>query len=207
MHMQRVKERNFQSVFQTTRHGSAKHAVLNRRAHTDLGPRSESKMTLDQKIQVWVAVGTWVAGLATLAAVIVALHLARRTEKVRLQVFVGLRVVVIGDGSPFQEHLSINVTNLGERSVTINTVGWVIGKRKQSRYCIQPVSGPFTTQFPVELAHRQERQFHGVVPRHAELASRLLDPVRKGSLGSVHEDTCGSSSHFGCPDYRGTSGE
>ena len=88
-------------------------------------------MTFDQKIQVWVAVGTWVAGLATLAAVVVALYLARRTEKVRLNVHVGLRVVVIGDGSPFQEHLSISVTNVGERSVTINTVGWAVGKGKQ----------------------------------------------------------------------------
>ena len=35
-------------------------------------------MTLDQKIQIWVAVGTWVAGLATFAAVILALYLAAR---------------------------------------------------------------------------------------------------------------------------------
>jgi hypothetical protein len=60
-------------------------------------------MTLDQKIQIWVAVGTWVAGLATLAAVIVALRLAKQVEKVKLKVHVGLRELVMGDGSPFQE--------------------------------------------------------------------------------------------------------
>lgn len=32
-------------------------------------------MTLDQEIQVWVAVGTWLAGLATLTAAIVCLVL------------------------------------------------------------------------------------------------------------------------------------
>jgi hypothetical protein len=116
-------------------------------------------MTLDQKIQIWVAVGTWVAGLATLAAVVVALYLARRTEKVRFKVHAGLRLVVIGDGSPFQEHLSISVTNLGERPVTINSVGWAIGRGRQRRYCIQPVSGPFTTQYPVELAHGKNANF------------------------------------------------
>ena len=122
-------------------------------------PDHEASMTLDQKIQVWVAVGTWLAGLATLAAVIVALHLARRTERVRLKVHVGHLVVIAGDGSPFQEHLSISVTNLGERSVTINSVGWAVGKRSQRKYCIQSVSGPFTTQFPVELAHGKNANF------------------------------------------------
>ena len=116
-------------------------------------------MTLDQKTQIVAAVGTWLAGLATLAVVLVALYLARRTEKVRLDVHVGLRVVVIGDGSPFQEHLSMMVTNLGERPVTVNTVGWAVGKGKQRRFCIQPVSGPFTTQFPTDLAHGKIANF------------------------------------------------
>lgn len=116
-------------------------------------------MTLDQEIQVWVAVGTWVAGLATLTAAVVALYLARRSERVRLKVRVGLTEVIIGDGSPFQKHLDISVTNIGERPVTINTVGWAIGKGKHRRYCIQTVSGPFTTQYPVELAHGKTANF------------------------------------------------
>jgi hypothetical protein len=77
----------------------------------------DAGMTLDQKIQIWVAVGTWLAGLATLAAVIVALRLAKRIEKVRLKVHAGLRVLIMGDGSPFQKHLAISVTNLGERAL------------------------------------------------------------------------------------------
>ena len=49
-------------------------------------------MTLDQKNQIWVAVGTW----QPLAAVIIALYLAKRVEKVRLNVQVSLLQVVIG---------------------------------------------------------------------------------------------------------------
>jgi hypothetical protein len=116
-------------------------------------------MTLDQKIQIWVAIGTWVAGLGTLAAVIVALYLSRRVEKVRLKVHVGLRLVVLGDGSPFQRHLGIGVTNLGERPVTINTVGWAVGKGKQRRFAVQPVYGPYTNQYPIELAHGKSANF------------------------------------------------
>jgi len=116
-------------------------------------------MTLDQKIQIWMVIGTWLAALATLGAVIVALQLARRTEKVRLKAYAGLRVIVLGDGNPPQEHLVIGVTNMGERSVTINTVGWAVGKRKHRSFCIQTVSGPYTKQYPVELAHGKSADF------------------------------------------------
>jgi hypothetical protein len=59
-------------------------------------------MTLDQKIQIWVALGAWVSGLGSLAAVVAALHFSRRVEKVRLKVFAGLTEVVLGDGTLFK---------------------------------------------------------------------------------------------------------
>jgi hypothetical protein len=74
-----------------------------------------SPMTIDQKIQLWMVVGTWFAGLGTVAAVIVALYLSRRVEKVHLKVTAYMDEVLLGDGSPPEDHFSINVTNLGER--------------------------------------------------------------------------------------------
>jgi hypothetical protein len=116
-------------------------------------------MTIDQQIQIWNAVGTWVAGIATFAAVLVSLHLASRNERVQLKVFAGLRHVIRGDGTRPEEHLNIGVTNLGDRSVTVNTVGWAVGKRKKRMYCIQPVSGPWTAQYPTELQHGKQASF------------------------------------------------
>jgi hypothetical protein len=116
-------------------------------------------MTLDQRIQVWVAVGTWLSSIGTIAAVIAALYLARRGEDVRLSVQVGLMEVVIGDGSPFQEHVGISVTNLGERPVTVNTVGWAIGRGKKRRFAIQPLNSPHSAQYPIELAHGKSASF------------------------------------------------
>ena len=37
-------------------------------------------MTFEQKVQLWMVVGTWVAGLATLAAVMTSLYFARSAE-------------------------------------------------------------------------------------------------------------------------------
>jgi hypothetical protein len=116
-------------------------------------------MTLDQKIQIWVAMGTWLAGLATVAAVIVALRLATRAQKVRLKVHVGLRDIVMGDGSPFQVHLGMSVTNLGERPVIVNSAGWAVGKGKDRKFAIQPIASPFSTPYPVELNYGKEANF------------------------------------------------
>ena len=71
----------------------------------------------------------------------------------------GLRVVILGDGSPLQRHLGISVTNLGERPVTVNTVGWAVGRGKQRRFAMQTVSDPHTNQYPIELAHGKSANF------------------------------------------------
>ena len=110
-------------------------------------------------MEIWMVVGTWFAGLATLVAATVALYLATRSEKVRLRIFVGVRVVMPGDGTPGEPYVCFDVTNVGDRPVVITTVGWVIGKRKARRYCIQILEGLPWKQCPAELTHGQGAQF------------------------------------------------
>lgn len=121
-------------------------------------------MTLDQQIQVWNAVGTWLSGIATFAAVVVSLYLASRSSRVSLKAHAGLRLLFLGDGTPAQELVEINVTNLGERPVTISSVGWAIGKGKKKRYCMQNPSGPYTAQYPIELTHGKSASFQVFFP-------------------------------------------
>jgi hypothetical protein len=116
-------------------------------------------MTLDQKIQLWNAVGTWIAGIATFLAVVVSLQLARRAERVRLKATAGIRLVFMGDGSPAEEHVGVTVVNQANRPLTINSVGWRVGKRKCARFCIQPVYGQYTEQYPKQLAHGEQASF------------------------------------------------
>ena len=116
-------------------------------------------MTIDQQISVWNAIGTWVAGVATLLAVIVSLHLARRSERIRIKGTAGLRVIFAGDGTPAEEHVQIGVVNHGDRVVIVNSVGWRIGKKDEARFCIQPVSGQWTQDYPKQLAHGEQASF------------------------------------------------
>lgn len=116
-------------------------------------------MTFDQRIQVWIAVGTWLAGVGTIAATVVALYLARRAERLRLRIRVQLMQVVMGDGTPFQDQLGIDVANVGERPITINSVGWAVGKGKGRRYALQPLNSPYSAQYPIELAYGKSAKF------------------------------------------------
>jgi len=117
------------------------------------------KMSFDQKIQIWAAIGNWVAGIGTLVAVAVSLWLVMRVEKVRVKAVVGFRELVFGDGTPFQKHLLIQVTNIGERPIVVTTIGWRIGKGKNLKYAVQIVSGAYTHDLPMELQHGKTGRF------------------------------------------------
>jgi hypothetical protein len=113
----------------------------------------------DQWIQVINAAGTWVAGIGTLAAVIVSLHLARDARQVRLQVYAGVFSYIRGDGTPFTDCLYIDVTNMADRTVIVQSVGWKIGSRKAQRYALQTVELAFGSDYPVRLEFGQKAGF------------------------------------------------
>lgn len=116
-------------------------------------------MTIDQQIQLWNVIGTWLAGIATFAAVVVSLRLAGKAERVFLKVSAGVRLLVRGDGTPPERQIEISVTNLADRPVTIDSVGWAVGKGKNRQYCLQNVSGLHSSQYPIELAHGKRASF------------------------------------------------
>lgn len=115
-------------------------------------------MTFDQQIQIWNTVGTWLAGLATFAAVAVSLHLSRQASRVKLRASVSLRQHV-ERGRPIDEVLLFKVVNVGERPVTISSIGWVVGKGASRRYVIQLFGSPISASIPQVLAHGQRADF------------------------------------------------
>ena len=120
--------------------------------------RKQIKLTFDQKIQVAHLVGVWIAGIATVFVACVSLFLARKVRKVSLKTDVGI-VMLIGNGYPKQEVLSISVTNIGECPVTVNSVGWTIGKRKNRRCAMQNLTHPNSDMYPIEINHGKTANF------------------------------------------------
>lgn len=100
-----------------------------------------------------MCIGTWVAAVATFAAVAVALYLSRRSERIRLKVTAGIRLLLLDSGVPSDRIVLINFVNLGDRTVVVNSVGWKIGKGTKARLCVQTGSGPRNSNIPKFLAH------------------------------------------------------
>ncbi len=68
--------------------------------------------------------GAWFSGLATLAAVILSLVLARR-DRIQLRISAGHRITV-GPGAiePYPNFLFIQVRNVGNRMAKIDGIAW-----------------------------------------------------------------------------------
>ena len=78
----------------------------------------------DWCLHFWEVVGIWFTGLATFAAVLISLILARR-EGIRIAVSAGHRLMIQpGHQSPWPEFLVITVRNIGSRRAIIEGIGW-----------------------------------------------------------------------------------
>jgi hypothetical protein len=116
-------------------------------------------MTLDQQIQLWNAVGTWLAGIATFAAVVVSLYLANRLASPKAKLSVGHRIIVEpGVKKPAPEYVLFQIVNTGERPIRVTGIGWKVGFWKK-RHAIQMSENLLSSPLPVELSHGQEAKW------------------------------------------------
>jgi hypothetical protein len=99
----------------------------------------------------WGSVADWVSGLGSMSAGIIALYLARESQRIHLQGYCGLRVLV-GGGGPKQDLVSISVTNIGTRATIINNVSIRVGLFKKRLAIITIPKDAFSVGIPYSLA-------------------------------------------------------
>ena len=116
-----------------------------------------SEVSFDQELHVFGVIGAWLGGIGTIIAASVALVLARRAEKVRLNCYIGIRVRI--GNSTTQEFLTFSVTNLGERPITVASVGWKIGKGTRMRVAAQPQTPMSADQCPKKIDYGETAHF------------------------------------------------
>ncbi|MGX1087406.1 hypothetical protein [Pseudomonas sp. AP3_22 TE3818] len=69
----------------------------------------------------WGSVADWASAFGSVSAAIVALYLARSSQRVKLSVMCGIRTIV-GGGIPPENLVSMIVTNAGERPFKISSI-------------------------------------------------------------------------------------
>jgi len=116
-----------------------------------------NQLTTADKINLFNALGAWVASIGTISAVIVALYLARLDRIIRVRLSAGHRLVGTGsDRSKYQDHCSIRAVNMGSRKVTITGIGWRTGLFKKNIYEQILSTPPYPSTLPATLADGEE---------------------------------------------------
>lgn len=109
--------------------------------------------------ELYNSFSNWLSAIATLAAVLVSLHLARKAGRPRAKVSVGHRIVVTpGESQKPPEVVVFKLVNTGDRTIRVTNIGWKVGLWRK-RYALQLHDEKQSSPMPVELSHGQEAQW------------------------------------------------
>jgi hypothetical protein len=115
---------------------------------------------MDQNtIQIWGIIGTWVASIGTVSAVIISLLLAYNKGKLKLKVTAGHRLIVTPGFDSRPEYCCINVVNTVDRPAKITSVGWQTGSFKNKKFFLQIFGTPGFDDVPKVLHEGEEANF------------------------------------------------
>ena len=134
----------------------------------------------------------WVSAFGTIAAVIVALYLARRDSRIRLKVAVGLRLLLQQGVQGRPEFFAIEVTNLGRRPASIVNLVLRDGLRlrvKRFRFgrqmVMMPSAHPWSSRVPTTLNDGERANYLLPWPEYERLNGKEARALFGGRLGRI----------------------
>lgn len=103
----------------------------------------------------------WLSAIGTIAAVFVALYLARRDKTIRLKVSAGHRLIITpGRSGPDPEYIAIKIVNIGHRDAQVTGIGWKTGLFEK-RYFKQLInSNEFSSILPIRLHDGEKANYY-----------------------------------------------
>ena len=103
------------------------------------------------------AIGQVAGAAATVAAVVVSLQLARRSDRANLRIKCRLATTV--PGTVAAGYVDIAIANLGSRTERITSLGFALRRRGASRLVVKPSVAMSRDVVPVEIAPGDDAQF------------------------------------------------
>ncbi|HDZ45608.1 hypothetical protein LCGC14_0097230 [marine sediment metagenome] len=110
-------------------------------------------------LQLWSVIGTWVAGIGTVGAVVTSLWFALHQNTIKLKVSAGHRILVTPGSKETPDYCSIQVVNVGLRPAKITHVGWEVGRWRNKKYMLQTFGYPGFDDVPKTLYEGEEASF------------------------------------------------
>lgn len=118
----------------------------------------------DLTLQLWGVIGTWVASIGTVAAVITSLWLAYHQSRLKLSITAGHRLLVTPGSKLTPEYCVINIVNRSLRPVNITSISWQAGSFRNKKHFIQVFGTPGFDDVPKVLNEGEVANF--MVPMH-----------------------------------------
>lgn len=140
--------------------------------------------------ETWRFINTfapWLAALGTLAAVVTALYLARRSERISLKVSLGIRKVAV-EGGTFGESPSFvwaGITNLGRRTATLTTLWFRPSLWGKAGAVWLAPRNALSSPFPITLGDGQSANYALPVDEFQKNFEEIVRGWVSGKLGRV----------------------
>jgi hypothetical protein len=119
---------------------------------------------MENTLQLWSVIGTWIASIGTVSAVITSLWLANSVNKIKLKVSAGHRILISPLEKNNNSYCYINVVNTGSKPLKIINIGWQAGRFKNKQQMVQIFGLPNSDDVPKMLTEGEEATF--LVPFH-----------------------------------------
>lgn len=137
-------------------------------------------MSIADKIALFSALGGWLSGIGTLAAVITSLYIANKKVKVRLQCTVAERIIItpgLGDENNKEPGIAFEVVNHTQLPVTLTSLGWRVDK---NMYWHQMLGDRMSHKLPMKLEYG-EKAFFWVSLKNKELEwfDKIADEIKQ----------------------------
>jgi hypothetical protein len=133
----------------------------------------------------WGSVADWVSGLGSLAAAIVALYVARFSQRVKLRGYCGKRIILTeGGAEPNIDAFAIYAINTSMRPTTITHIGLVCGFWRWKQHASVRFMRDIGSILPTPLSDGQYGEWYVPMRESNNFARDLVDKLQLTRLSA-----------------------
>jgi hypothetical protein len=133
----------------------------------------------------WGSVADWVSGLGSLAAAIVALYVARFSQRVKLRGYCGKRIIITeGNAEPTFDAFAISAVNTSMRPTTVTHIGLVCGFWRWKQHVTVRFTRDFGSILPTPLSDGQYGEWYVRMRESNKFARDLVDKLQLTRLSA-----------------------
>jgi len=147
-------------------------------------------------LNVLDVVGTWIAAIGTVGAVITSLWLSINANKEKLKIKASARILIDSSRNDRPMLCMIEIVNIGNKQSKINTIGWEIGKGKKKKSFWQNTNGSIADKLPKTILEGEEATFTVDFNSEAQWLNKMANNLKEHNIKDLKVVVCTSTETF-----------